>query len=144
MAQQPCKSPNYGDSTAKLSYGEIAAARFAAVTGTVRDTTGSPIEGTSVELVRLGTNEKYDAVANKQGVFSIDSVEPGAYAVRVESNGFQHYRAEEIRLRAGNKLQLEVDLAIGSVGGCALLPASETHTHWASAKKTDTPQRGSS
>jgi hypothetical protein len=129
--QPPCKDVVHNRSRARLSYAEAAAATFATVAGTVRDATNTGIEGTSIELTRLGTDKKYRAVSNNNGRFSLEQVEPGLYSVRVEAPGFQSYRAEKIRLRGGEKLQLEVDLAVGSVGGCALLPAPSGENRWA-------------
>ncbi len=101
----------------------------AAITGTVKDTSGAVIAGASVTATQEGTGVKRSVVTNASGDFNVPSLPPSAYRITVEAKGFKTY-VEQTTLLADRILGLQVQLQVGQ--------AAETITVEGSAAQVDT------
>ena len=76
---------------------------------------GSAHGGSHVTAVQQGTNRAYTAKSNAAGVFSVEYVNPGQYKLTVEAAGFSVQVYPNVTLEAGQKLNLNVALKVGSI-----------------------------
>ena len=111
--------------TIQLSIVLIAAALFAVpgfaqigtatITGRITDPTNAVVPGVEVTVVNPATNFTFTAASNDQGLFRVQSLQPGAYRVTFKASGFKTVVREGIDLRIGDVLALDTALEVGAV-----------------------------
>jgi len=83
--------------------------------GVVRDPKGAVISGASVTVRNTATNASRSATTDSDGVYQLISLPPGDYEVTAEAPGFSKARIPSVTLTVGQRADLEVPMAIGSV-----------------------------
>jgi hypothetical protein len=86
-----------------------------AITGRVSDTSGGMIPGASVVVTNTATNEARRLTTNETGYYEANFLEPGAYAVAVESGGFKRSVRSGITVNVSTRLEINVTLEVGGV-----------------------------
>ena len=94
-------------------YGQ--AADTALIVGTVSDSTGAVIPGTSLTFAHLATGTEYTTQSNETGNFRSPPLRIGEYIVVAESEGFKQYSGSGMSLSIGDTRQLDITLEIGAV-----------------------------
>ena len=84
------------------------------LSGQVVDTLGSVVVGATVTAVAAGGAEK-TATTNQRGEFSVSSLAPGKYTVRVTAANFSLYENAEVDIVAGRNEELIVSLTVKGV-----------------------------
>src|SRR5216683_4363181 len=84
------------------------------LTGRVADPKGLAITGASISVVNLGTGAKRDAASGDAGEFSIPLLPVGKYKIAISKQGFATAVYDPIELVVGQKLNLDVNLKLGS------------------------------
>src|SRR5215510_6444278 len=79
------------------------------ISGTVVDASGKVIAGANVMLTNEQTAIARVATTNDEGDFTITSLQPGVYTIKVESRGFRSYQ------RTNNVLSANEHLALGKL-----------------------------
>lgn len=59
------------------------------ITGRVTDPTGAAIPGVQVSLVQTETNFRFSAITNAEGIYRVQSLQPGTYRITFEATGFK-------------------------------------------------------
>src|SRR5258705_7990805 len=86
------------------------------ISGTVTDPTGGVIPGATVTLSSEKTAQARTATTDSEGRFSFAALQPGAYSLKVNQQGFQALEQRSINLTANENLALgEVKLQPGQV-----------------------------
>ena len=86
------------------------------VSGTVIDSTGAAIVGAKVTLLNEATKNLRSSTTNDAGRFNFAAVQPGAYTVKVEQQGFQTIERKGAVLSANENLALgDLELKAGQV-----------------------------
>jgi hypothetical protein len=85
------------------------------ITGSVTDATGAVVAGANVRARHLGTNVEAATTTTNSGDYTIPSLVPGNYAVRVEQQGFKASQIANLILPAGGTVRADVRLEIGQV-----------------------------
>src|SRR6266404_4359911 len=85
------------------------------LTGNVRDSSEKAVPGAQVVLTEQGTNLRYESTTNDAGVYEYPSLKPGRYSLAVEKKGFDRYERQNLTVRTGERLRVDVGLAIGAV-----------------------------
>src|SRR5258708_39302410 len=70
----------------------------AALKGRVADPTGLAVAGANVEAENASTNGTYPTVTNETGLFSLPSLPPGTYRIKVGKEGFQSILRSDVEL----------------------------------------------
>jgi Carboxypeptidase regulatory-like domain/TonB dependent receptor len=83
------------------------------ITGTVRDATKAIVPGASVTVTNVAMGTSVPVVTNEAGVFQAPYLIPGTYRLAVELTGFKKYVRDDLQLRVGDKLELDVVLELG-------------------------------
>ena len=112
----------------------IAAAQIgtSTITGRVTDSSGAVVPRVQVTVVQPATNFSYTAQTNEDGYFRVQSLQPGAYRLTFELEGFKKVVRDNIDLRTGDTLPIDAVMQVGSVADSvqvtAEAPLLETET----------------
>ena len=87
----------------------------AVLSGQVLDASGLGVPGAQVRLTRRSTGATRETLSAFDGVYRIELIEPGDYALRVAANGFKTQDYSAIHLQVAQSSQLNVTLAVGIV-----------------------------
>jgi hypothetical protein len=86
-----------------------------AVTGTVRDKTGSMVPEADVSIRNMATNETRLVKSQPDGTFVFPLLPPGAYVVHVVMAGFAPATREDVRVNVTETANLSIELQVGAV-----------------------------
>ncbi|HMJ62784.1 MAG TPA: carboxypeptidase regulatory-like domain-containing protein, partial [Bryobacteraceae bacterium] len=92
----------------------LNAQESASIVGTVTDQSGAAVAGASVKLVNAGTQFTRSLETNTDGQYVASAIPTGEYEVTVEKQGFQKLERTGIRLTTASKLNVDLQLALGS------------------------------
>ena len=95
-----------------VAFGQIGTSTL---TGRVTDTTGAVIPGVEITVVQVQTNFTFTALSNNEGLYRVQSLQPGQYRITFEAQGFRRMLRENVELRTGDTLAVDATLEIGSV-----------------------------
>lgn len=102
------------------------------ITGRVTDPTGAVIPAVKLLVIAKDTNFQYTASTNQEGLFRVQSLQPGPYQVIFEASGFKRVVRDNIDLRTGDVLPVNATLELGdtseSIEVTASAPLLETET----------------
>ena len=85
------------------------------ITGSVSDPSGSVIPGANVTVRDDARGLERQVQTQADGVYIVPDMQPGEYAIRVESSGFQTSVVSGLRLEVGGRLVQDVELQVGQV-----------------------------
>ena len=104
----------------------------ATITGRVTDSTGAVVPNAQITIVQPETNFKFDSVTNSEGIYRVQSLQPGVYTVTIRAEGFKTFNRSGMQLRTGDVLPVDAALEVGatseSVNVTAQSPLLETET----------------
>lgn len=83
--------------------------------GTVTDTTGAVLPGSTLTLVDSGTGAVRTQISNNTGQYSFSDVPPGSYSLSVTDQGFQEKRFTTVTIVLNETRELNVSLNTGAV-----------------------------
>lgn len=86
----------------------------ATITGRVTDPSGSVIPDVRINLVQPETNFRFQAVTNAEGIFRLQSLQPGTYQITFEASGFKRLVQDNIILQTGAVAPVDARLEVGS------------------------------
>lgn len=91
---------------------QVAAA--GAILGTVSDPTGAIIPDAEVTVTNTATQTKRTVSTNAQGFYSFESLLAASYDVVVKKTGFQTFTAQNVKVDAGSRVQVNASLLVGT------------------------------
>ena len=98
--------------TSALVYGQVSTGT---ITGSVTDPSGAPVPNVQVSVVQTDTNIESRGVTNTEGLYRVQSLQPGAYRITFEGQGFKRIVQTGVSLRVGDVLPVNATLQIGQV-----------------------------
>ena len=90
-----------------------AQSNYAVVRGSILDPQRRPVAGAHITITAAGTGEGREVVSNATGLYEIAGLQPGAYALAVESSGFKK-STQTVNLEVGQQSTLDLQLRLGS------------------------------
>src|ERR1700679_2856362 len=69
---------------------------YGSIVGTVTDTTGAIVQGATVTITNLGTNESQTAKTNNSGEYSFVNLVPANYKVDVQMTAFKRFERQPV------------------------------------------------
>jgi hypothetical protein len=105
------------------SFGQISTG---SITGTVTDPQGAAMPNVVVTAVQTETNFESRTVTNSEGLYRIQSLQPGLYRVTFESAGFKRVVQSALDLRTGDVLPVNVKMEIGQLTDSIQISAQGT------------------
>src|SRR5262245_52978802 len=85
------------------------------ITGRVVDTNGAAVANAAVTITNTATNVTSSTTTNGDGDYTALYLIPGSYRVNVEATGFKKSTRQNVELRVGDKLQIDLQLEVGNV-----------------------------
>jgi hypothetical protein len=92
----------------------VAQSNYGSISGTVRDAQQLPVAGANVQLTASSTHATRHLVTGSDGHFEASALLPDDYEVKTEASGFAP-KTESVRLEVGQKMDLDIKLALGAV-----------------------------
>ncbi len=90
--------------------GSVPGAVSGAISGYVRDGSGAPQMGAAVEILSSAAADALRVFTDDRGFYSVSSLLPGTYSVKVSAPSFLPSFREKIGVHAGAKLMVNVTL----------------------------------
>ncbi|HEY5211992.1 MAG TPA: carboxypeptidase-like regulatory domain-containing protein [Acidobacteriaceae bacterium] len=88
---------------------------YAAIHGTVTDSTGAIIPNASVTVVNTSTNITTKAVSDSRGYFILPQLQVGGpYTVTIEAAGFESFTQSNLNLQLNDNRDIDAKMAVGS------------------------------
>ena len=114
--------------TVKLFFVSVLVFAFSAVAFAQSTTTGAiggvvtnpakeVVPGAQITVRNVGTNKEDTATTDDTGRFKVANLQPGRYAVTVNSSGFSPLTQENVVVEIGRETNLEASLQVGPVTG---------------------------
>jgi hypothetical protein len=85
------------------------------ITGRITDATGAVVPGAQITVVNTATNFTFTTQTNEQGIYRVQSLQPGSYRVTLQAQGFKTVVRENVDLRTGDTLALDSRLEVGAL-----------------------------
>ena len=119
----------------------FAQSNYGVITGTIVDGQHLPVAGATVHITAATTGAIRTVLTNQEGLFEAPALLPDEYSLKTEATGFVP-KEQTVRLEVGQKLALEISLAIGEIKqGVSVTAFSEVlHTTDASVGEVVEPQ----
>ena len=101
-----------------------AAQTFGEITGRIGDASGAAVPDAAVTAINTGTSAVRRTVSTNTGDYSIPSLPPGVYSVKVEKTGFKISEARSVEVSIQQVVRLDIELAVGQVSESISVEAS--------------------
>src|SRR5438093_3506594 len=99
-----------------LAASSAAAQEFrGSIVGHVKDTSDLALPGVTVTATNVATNVASTTVSNNEGNYTIAYLIPGNYRLTAELSGFKKFVRERLEVRVGDRLTLDLTMAVGSL-----------------------------
>jgi hypothetical protein len=85
------------------------------ITGTVTDPTGAAVVGAVITITSNTTQSRRTVTSNDSGVYSLPSLMPGNYSMKVEMKGFKSSERKDIELQVGQVAGIDFSMQVGNV-----------------------------
>lgn len=95
-----------GSATAQTSKGFVV--------GSVEDQNGASIANAAVKITNLTTGVVRETVADGNGSYRLDAVDPGPYKLEVSAPGFKTAKVDRVEVNAAQTVNVSLKLEIGS------------------------------
>src|ERR1700676_2447218 len=90
-----------------------AQSNYAVVRGVILDPQSHPVAGARVHITATGTGAVREVTANDSGLYQIAGLQPGSYALAVDTQGFAQLK-QIIDLEVGQQATIDLHLRLGS------------------------------
>jgi len=103
--------------------------------GIVVDAKAAPVRGARVILLVNDKQAIRETFTNDRGIFELDGLKPGDYAISVEADGLtQTGGAQPIRIAAGREFRIAIPLTVAAIENSIVVSATRTE-----ARSDETP-----
>ncbi len=110
----------------------------ASLSGMITDSSGAPIPAAQITVTNLAKNTRIVSTSNENGLYSTPLLEPAAYNVAVEKDGFRRVVRENIVLQSLDKARLDIQLQVGAVSDSISVDAAVSQLQTESANRDTT------
>src|SRR4029453_16848196 len=120
------------------SFAVLAQSNQGGISGTVFDPNGAVVPGATVVIIDLGTQKKTTLNPSESGVYIARSLEPVAYSVRVEAQGFKKALIESVKVDTATVATVNINLETGQVGETVTISSRTSFINYESGTTTQT------
>lgn len=94
-----------------------------AVGGTVLDSSGAAVPNAKVTVKNNATNAEQTVMTDDTGYFRVGKLQPTAYTVSVDAQGFAPFKAEMVIVQVGSVTDISAHLNVASAGATVVVNA---------------------
>ncbi|MCI0525083.1 MAG: TonB-dependent receptor [Acidobacteria bacterium] len=98
------------------------------ITGTVRDSNGSAVPGSTVTAVNTQNGSESKAVTSAEGVYRLVLLQPGIYSVTATAEGFNKGELPSVSVTVGQVTDANITLGVGEVSEAVTVTAEALQT----------------
>jgi len=98
----------------------------ASIQGVVTDPSGAIVEGASVTLKNLETNQTQTSTTNSAGIYNFNALPPSQYSITVEKTGFKKKVLEHVGIIPEQANALNIQLELGEVSQSVTVSGNST------------------
>lgn len=114
----------------------IAQSPTGAIEGQVVDPTGAVVKGATVTVTEKATNRNFTVTTTDEGFYSVRSLPPGVYSVKVEQSGFSTANVETVTVQVGQVARADIGLQVGQQSETVQIAVGETETQVDTTRQT--------
>jgi len=96
------------------------------ITGRVTDEQSASIPNAKVVATLLTTGGKSQTVTGSDGLYTIPFLAPGIYKLEAEASGFKRYVRDGVEVNAGDRVGIDIGLALGQLNETITVTAETT------------------
>ena len=96
------------------------------LSGTVKDPSGSVIQGATIRLVNNVLNSTYATVSNVQGYYTFPTLPVGHYDMTIEAAGFKTEKKTDLKIDTDARVTVDAILQLGLQSETVIVQASDT------------------
>src|SRR5947207_4738722 len=85
------------------------------IVGRITDSSSATVPGAEVRATNVATGVVASAKTNDAGNYSLPYLVPGMYTVSSETTGFRKFVRENVQIRVGETVELNIEMAVGNV-----------------------------
>lgn len=85
------------------------------IAGRVTESNGAAVANAQITVTNVATNTSVNATTDGSGDYKVLYLTPGSYTISVEAKGFKRSVRQNVEVRIGDKLDLDVALEVGAV-----------------------------
>ncbi len=85
------------------------------ISGNVTDTTGAAVAGVDLRVTNTATGVAVAIKTNEAGAYTVPFLVPGIYSVAAESQGFRKFQRDNVQVRVGDVVALDIQMTLGDV-----------------------------
>ncbi len=98
-----------------LSFASAFGQDSASLSMKVTDTSGAAIARAQITVIDSNTNTRLESITDEGGKFSVRTLPPGTYSIKITSPGFKAAVFDAAELAASHETNLDITLQIGEV-----------------------------
>src|SRR5438874_5411223 len=102
----------------------VAQIETGSISGVVSDPSGAIVPGAKVTVTSVGKQTVRTVNADSRGAYVISNLEPGAYDVAVEQQGFTSFK-RRVNVTVGSRNTIDAQLTVGTAGTTVEVTAQE-------------------
>jgi hypothetical protein len=87
----------------------------ATISGRVTDAQSSAVPSVKILVVQIGTEAKFEAVSDHEGLYTIPFLPPATYRLTAEAAGFKRYVRDKLEAGANERLGIDIQMEVGAV-----------------------------
>lgn len=106
----------------------VTAQQFTSLSGVVKDESGAAISNATVTVTDTMTNASRKLTTTGTGAYQFRQLQPGRYALRVESSGFKTFVRERVELLVASPAAIDVTLQPGAISEQVVITEQTTPT----------------
>ncbi len=96
-----------------FSTASLFAATGGSVSGTVADKSGAIVAGATLKLVNIAQQTTYQAISDKQGLYSFPNLPVGHYDLTTTATGFNPQRKADLKVDTDSAVRVDISLEVG-------------------------------
>src|SRR3954453_24102466 len=93
------------------------------ILGNVQDSSEAMAAGARVTVIQPDTNLRRTTTTDKEGYFEFPLLPPGVYRIEAELAGFKKFVRDDLHLQISQKMEVPVQMELGSVSESVLVKA---------------------
>jgi hypothetical protein len=107
---------------------------FSTITGTATDSSGLPVPNVQIEVTEAATGFRFTTATNQAGIYTLNRLLSGTYALHARREGFKEFVQEQIQLYSQEIRTVNIRLQLGAVAESVVVSGTVAPI------ETETPQ----